>query len=91
MDKFLTKFRQIITQGNSAARRSLLVEYDLTLSRIDFAETRWESFLRAVIYMASDVSAKDLAEANKRLQELADEGDESAQQALAPALKRAKK
>jgi len=79
----LKKFRSFLTAGGGVARKLLALEYGIAVSGVDFADTRWASFVAAILYIANPQKAKDLKAANERLQELKDAGDETAAAALA--------
>lgn len=89
MASHLKDLRAFFNAGGSAARRAWLIEFGLTFSGIDFAETRWTSFIQAVKYMMGNQSDDELKRAAARLQRKADAGDQSAKEALlAPSLPR---
>ena len=48
-----------------------------------FAETRWDSFISAISALASKQTPAELARARERLVELAAQGDDDAEAALA--------
>jgi hypothetical protein len=74
--------RQFLTAGGGLARKLLAVEFGFTASSIDFVDTRWASLVNAVLYVANLPSDHNNRMAQQRLQELADNGDETAQAAL---------
>jgi hypothetical protein len=78
----LKAFRGFLTAGGGRARKGLAMEYGIKMSRIDFAETRWASFLKALLAIINLQSASDLRAARTLLEELAGEGDEDATAAL---------
>lgn len=82
MSTNLRDIRAFIKAGGATSRRAVLVEWGLTLSRVDFADTRWEGFVKAVCYMMTMQSKSELAAARRRLAELAEEGDTTATDAL---------
>lgn len=82
MQSHLRDIRSFILAGGGNSRRALLVEWGVTLSGIDFADTRWSGFVQAVVYMMSVQSTAELAAAAKRLKELAAAGDKTAEEAL---------
>ena len=78
----LKAFRGFLTAGGGRARKGLAMEYGIKMSRIDFVETRWASFLKALLAIINLQTAADLRAARLLLEELAGEGDEDAKAAL---------
>lgn len=81
MATHLRDIRGFIKAGGGCARRAILVEWAVSLSGIDFADTRWAGFVQAVVYMMSLQSPSELASAKERLTLLA-KNDKSARDAL---------
>lgn len=80
----LKMIRRFIKQGGGMARRSAMLEWGLSLSKIDFSDTRWEAFVRSIVYMMEVQTPKELANARERLQRLYEEtNDPTAKEALA--------
>ena len=79
----LKLMRHFLTAGGGVGRKLAALEFGFTVSGVDFCETRWASLVYAILYVANKQSPSHLAAANKRLQELADAGDATAQDALA--------
>ena len=71
-----------MTAGGGVSRRVMLLEYAVTLSRIDFSDTRWTGVIRAIMYMTGMQTDNELKRASGRLQEMAKAGDTEAQAAL---------
>ena len=82
-DTHLREIRSFVKAGGGSSRRALFKEWALSLSRMDFADTRWDSLLLATIYLVSKQSKYEVSVADKRLQRKADGGDESAAAAVA--------
>jgi len=78
MSSNLKRMRSLLTAGGGSARKLLAIEYGFTTSGIDFADTRWASMVKAVLYVANEQSKFDMAAAAKRLRELAQQGNEEA-------------
>ena len=78
----LKKLRGLLNAGGSSKKKLMAVEYALSTSRIDFAETRWASEVLAIRYVANKQRKSDLKLARKRLEELRDGGDPLAADAL---------
>jgi hypothetical protein len=68
---------------NSSGRARLLLQYGLTLSGMDFVETRWTSVIRAVKYLVGMQSPRELVKARQALTEAAQFGDAIAAGSLA--------
>ena len=83
MSTHLKQLRGYITAGGGSSRRALLAEYALTLSGIDFADTRWATLIAAIRYMMTDQTQDELDRADARLKELAAKGDAEAARAVA--------
>lgn len=83
MATHLRTIRSFIKAGGGASRRRTLAEYGVTLSGIDFSDTRWQGFIVAIQYMASDQTTAEMAKAKSLLAAAAARGDESAAAALA--------
>jgi hypothetical protein len=79
----LKRMRGLLTAGGGSARKLLAIEYGFTTSSIDFADTRWASMVKAVLYVANEQSKRDMELAAKRLRELAAEGNVEAAAAAA--------
>jgi hypothetical protein len=82
MSSFLRNVRAYVKSGGGSARKIALIEYALTLSSIDFADTRWEGLVKAIIYMMRNQTDAELLKAEAVLKEAAAAGDESAVAAL---------
>lgn len=82
MASHLKGVRGFIKSGGGSSRRATMLEYGITLSRVDFADTRWASFISAVKYMVDMQDAGELQKARERLETLAAHGDEDAAAAL---------
>ena len=82
MQSFLKRLRGIIKAGGGSGYKALFVEYGLSVSHYDFADTRWESLINAIRALAGDQTADILQRARERLETLAAEGDEGATEAL---------
>ena len=78
----LKKLRGLLNAGGSSKRKLMAIEYALSTSRIDFAETRWASEVQAIRYVANKQRKSDLKLARRRLEELRDGGDPLAADAL---------
>lgn len=83
MSSFLKEVRGFIKAGGGVSRRMALLEYAVSLSRIDFADTRWESFINALKYMMDEQTPYELKAATSLLERQAALGDEGAVHALA--------
>lgn len=79
---FLRSIRAFIKAGGGSSRKRRLAEFALTLSGVDFSDTRWKGFISAIIYMTNAQTTKELERANTALQQAAADGDESAKEAL---------
>jgi hypothetical protein len=64
--------------GGFGKHKRLAIEYGLSISSIDFTDTRWASLVKAICYLVNKQPLSDLATAREMLQELADEGDAEA-------------
>ena len=82
MKAMLRHIRSYIKSGGGASRRATLVEHALTMSGMDFADTRWGSFFRAVEYMMGVQTARELKSAREQLETMSKWGDASAAEAL---------
>ena len=82
LGKLLRSIRGYIKSGGGHSRRATLAEHAISISGIDFTLTRWTSFLKAVIYVMSPQSKRELKMAREQLQLMAEWGDESAKEAL---------
>ena len=82
MGKLLRGIRGYIKSGGGQSRRATLCEHALSMSGIDFTQTRWTSFLKAVMYVMGIQSQRELKRAREQLQLMATWGDESAAEAL---------
>lgn len=78
----LRSIRAFINAGGSASRKRIVVEYGITQSGIDFADTRWTSLVQAIIYLASMQTPAELARARAQLEKSTAAGDASAAAAL---------
>jgi len=67
----LKAMRGFFNSGGSSSRRSRLVEYALSLSGLDFVDTRWASLIKAINYLIAMQTPRELDEAEKRLEEVA--------------------
>lgn len=74
--------RSFLTAGGGVARKLLALEYGLSVSRVDFTDTRWASLVKALLYIANALTDLDMKKARERLEELAEAGDKTAQDAL---------
>jgi hypothetical protein len=83
MSTHLKELRAFVCAGGGASRKRFLLEYAITLSRIDFSDTRWDGFLRAVKYMTEIQTDRELKAASEALRERAMDGDAPAADALA--------
>jgi hypothetical protein len=81
-DSHLKMLRGLITAGGGAGKKLLAIEYGLSVSSIDFVDTRWASLVKSILYVANEQRDVDMKAARARLQELADKGDASAREAL---------
>lgn len=82
MSSFLKKLRAFINAGGGAGRKLLLIETALTLSGVDFSDTRWTGFIEAVRYICSAQSPAELKRARARFEELAAKGSTEAAEIL---------
>ena len=82
MTTFLKSVRSFVKAGGTSSRKATLLEWALSLAQIDFGDTRWESLCSTIKYLMSDQSKREMKKANKRLKQLAEEGDDSAAAAL---------
>ena len=82
MKAMLRHIRTYIKAGGGASRRATLVEHALTMSGMDFADTRWGSFFRAVEYMMGVQTPRELTAAREQLETMSKWGDASAAEAL---------
>jgi hypothetical protein len=80
--QFMRGLRSFLIKGGSSARNSLARQRAATLSRIGFGETRWDGFLRAVIYMTRVECKYELAAARESLARAARAGVEGAAEGL---------
>jgi hypothetical protein len=71
----LKRMRSLLTAGGGSARKLLAIEYGFTISGIDFADTRWASMVKAVLYVGNEQSRRDMSLAARRLRELAELGN----------------
>jgi hypothetical protein len=82
MATHLKLLRSFLLAGGGSAKKLLALEYGLAVSNIDFADTRWVSQYKAILYYANKQSPRSLKLARERLQELSDAGDKTAKEAL---------
>lgn len=83
MTSFLKLIRRFIKAGGGSSRRAALLEWGLSLSQIDFSDTRWEAVVKAIMYMMELQTDRELKNARTQLQNIFDEtGDQSAADAL---------
>jgi len=80
---FLQSLRGFVKAGGGPERRRAMAEWGLTLFGLDFVCTRWTSFIKAVMYLVSLQTERELKAANEMLKEAADDGDKDAAAALA--------
>ena len=78
----LKLMRHFLTAGGGVGRKLVALEFGFTVSGVDFCDTRWASLVYAILYVANKQSASHLLLAKERLQELADQGDDTAKDAL---------
>jgi hypothetical protein len=69
----LKEFRGFLTAGGGRGRRGLALEHGIKCCKIDFCETRWASFLKALLALANLQTPDDLKAARKELQAIFDE------------------
>lgn len=79
----LKALRAFILAGGSSKRRHSMTEFAITLSGIDFADTRWLGFIKSVLYLMMMQSSSELRRADVALAYSAAEGDPMAAAALA--------
>lgn len=79
----LKALRAFVVAGGSVKRRSLLTEFAVSLSGIDFADTRWLGFIKSIKYLMEMQTERELARASEALAFSAAAGDESAAAAIA--------
>lgn len=60
----LREARAIMTAGGSNSALIVAIEYALTKSGFDYADTRWSSLVRAIQYMMADQTAAEMKKAN---------------------------
>jgi hypothetical protein len=78
----LKLMRHFLTAGGGVARKLIALEYGFVISGVDFCDTRWASLVHAILYIANKQTPGHLKLAKERLQELAAQGDDTAQEAL---------
>ena len=66
----MKEFRGFLTAGGGRGRRGLALEHGIKCCKIDFCETRWASFLKALLAVANLQKADDLKAARKELEAL---------------------
>ena len=70
----MKSLRAVLNAGGSSLRRTRLIEFGLTASGIDFTDTRWTSFVKALVYLASKQTPLELQRARVRLETLVADG-----------------
>jgi hypothetical protein len=75
--------RGFLLAGGGVGHRLRALEFGIRVSDVDFAETRWASFVKACLCLANKLSPASMRAAELRLRELAEEGDASAAEAIA--------
>jgi hypothetical protein len=78
----LKTLRSFLNAGGGSAKKLLALEYGIMASSIDFADTRWASLVKAILYVANKQSPASLDKARKRLEDLAAAGDDVAAAAV---------
>ena len=78
----LKLMRHFLMAGGGVARKLIALEYGFTISGVDFCDTRWASLVHAILYIANKQTPGHLRLARERLEELAAQGDATAQEAL---------
>ncbi len=74
VSKFLRDARAYVKAGGGARRKQELVTWGLSLSRLDFVETRWASLVRAVCYLLGPIEDWHARKADRALLALATRG-----------------
>jgi hypothetical protein len=72
----LKTLRSFLNAGGGSAKKLLALEYGIIASSIDFADTRWASLVKAILYVANEQSPASLEKARERLKALAEAGDD---------------
>jgi hypothetical protein len=78
----LKALRAFIIAGGSPRRRHVLREFAVTLSRIDFADTRWLGLINSLLYFSAMQTDFELKAASVALTQSAAAGDADAANAL---------
>lgn len=79
----LKLMRAFLNAGGGIGHKLLALEFGISASRVDFCDTRWASFLKAILYLVNLQPERDMKLATERLKQLwDDEGDEDAKRAL---------
>jgi hypothetical protein len=79
----LKTLRSFLNAGGGSAKKLLALEYGIVASSVDFADTRWASLVKAILYVANEQSPASLDKARTRLVALAEAGDAVAGAAVA--------
>lgn len=78
----LKALRAFVVAGGAPKRRHILTEFAVSLSSVDFADTRWLGLVKVLLYLTDMQTPAELARAIEALEFSADEGDDSAASAL---------
>lgn len=81
-DSHLRDLRAFINAGGGTWRRALFTEWALSLSRVDYADTRWDSLVMSVCYTMGTQSSYEIAKADRKLKKKALGGDPHAAAAM---------
>ena len=80
---FLRTCRGLVKAGGAFSRKATLVEYGLSVSNIDFVDTRWTSLITGAKYLMERQSERNLKDANYLVGLRSKKGDKAAQAASA--------
>jgi hypothetical protein len=82
LSSMLTTIRSFVNAGGQVSRKAALLEYGLSLSRLDLTTTRWSSLMLCVNNLCGLQSPTELERAEKRLRKKSAQGDANAAEAL---------
>jgi hypothetical protein len=83
LSSHLKALRAFVVAGGSPKRRQLLTEFAVTLSGVDFADTRWLGFIKSILYLTATQTEEELRRATDALEFSKAGGDAGASAALA--------
>jgi len=79
---FLRTTRSFLKAGGAFSRKATVLEYGVSLSSLDFADTRWESACKAMTGLMTPQSDAEMRAAAYLLEKKAKKGDKDAAEAL---------